>query len=68
MATHFQPRWGHWYRWTWSMVWRHQEVVSKPDYILDTKQRMFFNVLVRYTNHNSDHFMVLGCLLKQTLQ
>ena len=31
MATHFQPRWGHWYPWKCSMVWCHQEVVYKPD-------------------------------------
>ena len=50
------------------MVWRHQEVVSKPDYILYTKQCMLFNVVARYTNHNFDYFMVLGYLLRHPLQ
>ena len=68
MDTHFQPMWGHWYYWIWSMVWQNQEVVSKPDYILDNKQQMFLNIVVRDPHHNSDHFMVLGCLLRYPLQ
>ena len=35
---------------------------SRTDYILGTDRRLFKNVSVRDPRHNSDHYMVLGCL------
>ena len=35
---------------------------SWTDYILGTDRRLFRNVIVRDPRHNSDHYMVLGCL------
>ena len=40
--------------------WR--EVRYRTDYILGTDFRLFRNVAVRNPWHNSDHYMVLGCL------
>ena len=45
------------------MVWRHREVVSKPDYLLATKNQKLSNVMVREPCQNSNHFMYLGCIL-----
>ena len=39
-----------------------QVVRSQTDYILGTDRRMFKNVAVRDPRHNTDHYMVLGCL------
>ena len=39
-----------------------QVVWSRTDYILGTDSRLFKNVAVRDPRHNSDHYMVLGCL------
>ena len=39
-----------------------REVISWTDYILGTDIHMFWNVSVRESQHNLDHFMVLGCL------
>ena len=33
------------------------------DYILGTDRRLFWNVSVRDPHHNTNHYMVLGCLL-----
>ena len=35
---------------------------SRTDYILGTDRRLFQNVAVRDPQHNTDHYMVLGCL------
>ena len=35
---------------------------SRTDYILGTDRRLFQNVAVRDPWHNTDHYMVLGCL------
>ena len=35
---------------------------SRTDYILGTDLRLFRNVAVRDPRHNSDHYMVMGCL------
>ena len=37
-------------------------VRSHTDYILGTDQSLFWNVSVRDPRHNTDHYMVLGCL------
>ena len=46
----------------WGMLRKGQEVRSRTDYILGTDRRLFRNVTVRDPRHNSDHYMVLGCL------
>ena len=35
---------------------------SQTDYILGMDRRLFWNVSVRDPRHNSDHYMVMGCL------
>ena len=44
------------------MLRKVKEVRSRTDYILGTDRRLFRNVAVRDPRHNSDHYMVLGCL------
>ena len=64
MATHFLPcqrKWGRERR-TWSMVRKGKVVRSRTDYILGTDRCLFWNVSVWYPRHNTDHYMVLGCL------
>ena len=39
-----------------------QVVRSRTDYILGTDRRLFQNVAVQDPRHNTDHYMVLGCL------
>ena len=41
---------------------------SRTDYIMGTYLRLFGNVSVRYPRHNSDHYMVLGCLHSASLR
>ena len=64
MARHFLPREKRWCRdrRTWDMLRKGQEVRSRTDYTLGTDRRLFRNVTVRDPRHNSDHYMVLGCL------
>ena len=52
---------------TWSMLQKGREVRSRTDYILGTDRRLFGNVSVRDPRHNSDHYMVLGCLHSASL-
>ena len=47
---------------TWGVLRKRREVRSRTDYILGTDSRLFRNVAVQYFRHNSDHYMVLGCL------
>ena len=64
MTVHFLPlrrRWGR-ERWTWSMVREGKVVRSRTDYIRGTDRSLFRNVSIRYPRHNTDHFMVVGCL------
>ena len=64
MSAHFLPRrrkWGREMR-TWSMVRERKVVRSRTDYILGTDSRLFWNVSVWEPRHNTDHYMVLGCL------
>ena len=44
------------------MLQKGREVRSRTDYILGTDRRLFRNVAVRDPRHNSDHYMVLGCI------
>ena len=52
---------------TWSMLQKGREVRSWTEYILGTDRRLFGNVSVRYLRHNSDHYMILGCLHSSSL-
>ena len=47
---------------TWNMVREGKMVRSRMDYILGTDRSLFRNVSVRDPRHNTDHFMVVGCL------
>ena len=70
MLAHFLPRrrpWC-WDRRTWSMIREGREVRSRTDYILGTDRRLFGNVSVRYPRHNSDHYLVMGCLHSASLK
>ena len=64
MLAHFLPRRRPWCQdgRTWIMVQEWREVRSRTDYILGTDHRLFWNVSVRDPRHNSDHYLVLGCL------
>ena len=64
MAQHFMPRQSGWCRdrRTWEMRRRGQVVRSRTDYITGTDRRLFLNVAVRDPRHNTDQYMVLGCL------
>ena len=64
MARHFLPWESRWCRdrRTWGMIRKGREVRSRTEYILGTDRRLFRNVAVRDPWHNSDHYMVLGCI------
>ena len=61
---HFLPQESRWCRdrRTWGMLRTGREVRSRTDYILGTDRRLFGNVSIQDPRHNSDHYMVLGCL------
>ena len=61
---HFLPRNSRWCRdqRTWGMLLKGREVRSRTEYILGTDHCLFRNVAVREPWHNSDHYMVMGCL------
>ena len=69
MAAHFLPRRRRWCQdgRTWSILRQGREVRSWTDYILGTDRRLFGNVAVRDPRHNSEHYMVLGCLHSASL-
>ena len=69
MARHFLLREKRWCRdrRTWGMLRKVREVRSPTDYILGTDCRLFRNVTVQDPRHNSDHYMVLGCLTSAPL-
>ena len=54
-------RWGRERR-TWIMVREGKVVRSRTDYLLGTYRSLFRNVSVRDPQHNTYHFMVVGCL------
>ena len=64
MAAHFLPSQHKWIklRRTWNMVREGEVVRSRTDYILGTDLRLFWNVSIRDPRHNTNHYMVLGCL------
>ena len=47
---------------TWAMVRQGREVKSQMEYIMGSDRRIFQNMAVRDLRHNSNHYMVLGCL------
>ena len=49
------------------MVRLGREVRSRTDYILGVYWRLFRNVTARDPRHNSDHYLVIGCLCSATL-
>ena len=64
MTAHFLLRmriWGR-ERQTWSMVREGKVVRSQADYLLGIDRSLFRNVSVRDPRHNTNHFMVVGCL------
>ena len=69
MAAYFLPRRRRWCRdgRTWGILQKGGEVRSRTDYILGTDRRLFGNVSVRDPRHNSNHYMVLGCLHSASL-
>ena len=44
------------------MVREEKVVRSRTDYILGADRRLFWNVSVQDPRHNTNHYMVLGCL------
>ena len=64
MKAHFLLRKRKWGRelQTWNMVREGKVVRSRTDYILGTDRSTFRNVSVRYPRHNTNHFMMVGCL------
>ena len=49
------------------MLQKGSEVRSRTDYILGKDRYLFGNVSVWDSRHNSDHYMVLGCLTSASL-
>ena len=49
-------------------AWHRIKVRSRTDYILGTDCRLFGNFSVWDPRHNSDHYMVLGCLHSASLK
>ena len=48
---------------TWAMHRGVHEVHSQTYHILSTDSYLLQNVVVQGTRHNTDHYLVLGCLL-----
>ena len=69
MAPHFLPRQCRWCRdrKRWGMLRKGREVRSRTDYILGMDRCLSGNVSIRDPWHNSDHYMVLGCLPSASL-
>ena len=70
MSAHFLLRRRPWFRdgRTWSILHKGREVRSRTDYTLGTDIRLFGNISVRDPRHNSDHYLVLGCLHSASLK
>ena len=64
MSGHFLPRHKPWLKddRTWSMLQGGQELRSQTNYILGTDSCLFQNAEFRDAQHNTDHYLVLGCL------
>ena len=69
MAPHLLPQQRRWFRYrqTWGVLRKGREVRSRTYYILGTDRRLFGDVSARDPRHNSDHYMVLGCLSSASL-
>ena len=50
------------------MILEGRGVWSQTDYILGTDCRLFGNVSIQDPRHNSDHYLVLGCLHSASLK
>ena len=50
------------------MIWEGMEVRSQTDYNLGTDCRLFAFFSVQDPRHNSDHYMVLGCVYSASLR
>ena len=50
------------------MVRLRREVRSQTEYILRIDCHIFSNMSVREPSHNSDHYMVLGCLYSAAIR
>ena len=70
LAVHFFPRRRLWcrYRRTWAVVRQGRVVRSRTDYILGSDRLIFQNMALWDPRHNSDHFMVVGCLRRASLR
>ena len=64
MIAYFLPRRKSWSRdgRIWSMRRGDKVVRSQTDYLLGIDHRLYQNLSVRDVRHNSDHYLVLGCL------
>ena len=64
ISAHFLPRQRAWnlYQRTWVVVKQGKEMRSRTDYILGYNCQIFQNVAVQDPQHNSGHYMVMGCL------
>ena len=69
MAPHLLPQRRRWFRGsrTRCMLRKGREVRSRTDYILGTDRHLFDNVSAQDPRHNSNHYMVLGCLPSASL-
>ena len=61
---HFLPLRRRWSRdWiTWKMVKQGKKMWPRKDYILGSDHHIFQNMAVQDLRHNSNHYMVMGCL------
>ena len=64
MIDHFFPRHKPWLKddCTWSMQRGGREVSSWTDYIMDTYSHLLQNEAVQDVQHNTEYYLVLGCL------
>ena len=64
MSAYFLLRRKYWSRdsHTWSIRCGDRVVCSWIDFLLGTDCRLYQNMLVWYAQHNSDNYLVLGCL------
>ena len=64
MSGNFLPRHKPWMKdgRKWAMQWDGREVHFWNNYILGTESRLFQNVAVQDSMHNTDHYLVLRCL------
>ena len=52
----------------WSMVGVVREARYRKDYIMESDCRLFRNMSVLDPRHNSDHYLIVGCLCITTLR